>query len=57
MCQCDLLVNRKCVHIILNLRNSAPFMDQSSDHESFVPILLYVLCQCIYVLKFEIKYV
>ena len=23
----------------------------------FVPILLYVLCQCIYVLKFEIKYV
>ena len=24
---------------------------------AFVPILLYVLCQCIYVLKFEIKYV
>ena len=24
---------------------------------AFVPILLYALCQCIYVLKFEIKYV
>ena len=23
---------------------------------AFGPILLYVLCQCIYVLKFEIKY-